>query len=118
MLLKFTDKIGISLARLPKISELNDAFENNKSKERPIDIEDLLGRAETRFDKTELTKLIQNKTILITGAGGTIGSELANQIADMSPHKIVLSDYSEYALWNITDKISAKFSNEKILSIC
>ena len=117
LLLKFTDKIGISLARLPKISELNDAFENNKSKERPIDIEDLLGRAETRFDKTELTKLIQNKTILITGAGGTIGSELANQIADMSPHKIVLSDYSEYALWNITDKISAKFSNEKILSI-
>ena len=117
LLLKFTDKIGISLARLPKISELNDAFENNKSKERPIDIEDLLGRAETRFDKTELTKLIQNKTILITGAGGTIGSELANQIADMSPHRIVLSDYSEYALWNITDKISAKFSNEKILSI-
>jgi FlaA1/EpsC-like NDP-sugar epimerase len=117
LLLKFTDRIGISLARLPKISELNDAFENNKSKERPIDIEDLLGRAETRFDKTELKKLIKNKTVLITGAGGTIGSELANQIADMEPKKIVLSDYSEYALWNITDKISAKFSDEKILSI-
>ncbi|MDB9761594.1 polysaccharide biosynthesis protein [Alphaproteobacteria bacterium] len=117
LLLKFTDRIGISLARVPKISELNDAFENNKSKERPIDIEDLLGRAETRFDKTELNKLIKNKTVLLTGAGGTIGSELANQIADMGPKKIVLSDYSEYALWNITDKISAKFSDEKILSV-
>ena len=117
LLLKLTDKLGISLARLPKISELNDAIENNKNKERPINIEDLLGRAETRFDKTELTKLIKNKTVLITGAGGTIGSELASQIADMDPKKIVLSDYSEYALWNITDKISAKISEEKILSI-
>ena len=116
-LLKYTDNLGISLARLPKISELNDAIENNNNKERPIDIEDLLGRAETRFDKTNLTNLIENKTILITGAGGTIGSELASQIADMQPKKIILSDYSEYALWNITDKILAKINEKKILSI-
>ena len=116
LLLKLTDKLGISLARLPKISELNKALENNSNQERPIDIEDLLGRAETRFDKTNLTKLIENKTILITGAGGTIGSELSSQIADMNPKKIILSDYSEYALWNITDKISAKINDEKILS--
>ena len=117
LLLKYTDKIGISLARLPKISELNDAMENNKHKEHAIDIEDLLGRAETRFDKTNLINLIENKTVLITGAGGTIGSELASQIADMKPKYIILSDYSEYALWNITDKISAKFNEEKIMSI-
>ena len=117
LLLKFTDKIGVSLARLPKISELNTAVENNKNEARPIDIEDLLGRAETRFDKTDLKKLIRNKTILITGAGGTIGSELSGQISDMDPKKIILTDYSEYALWNITDIISNKISNEKILSI-
>jgi len=116
LLLKLTDKLGISLARLPKVSELNEALDSNKHKERPIDIEDLLGRAETRFDKTDLTKLIENKTVLITGAGGTIGSELTRQIADMKPKKIILSDYSEYALWNITDKISAKINEEKILS--
>jgi FlaA1/EpsC-like NDP-sugar epimerase len=117
LLLKLTDKLGISLARLPKVSELNEALEDNENKERPINIEDLLGRAETRFDKTDLTKLIENKTVLITGAGGTIGSELTSQIADMKPKKIILSDYSEFALWNITDKISAKVNDEKILSI-
>ena len=117
LLLKFTDKIGISLARLPKISELDESIENNKNKERPINIEDLLGRAETRFDKTNLIKLIESKTVLITGAGGTIGSELSHQIADMNPKKIILSDYSEYALWNITDKISTKINEAKILSI-
>ena len=117
LLLKYTDKIGISLARLPKISELNKALGNNSQETRPINIEDLLGRAETRFDKKELEPLINNKTILITGAGGTIGTELANQISEMSPKNIVLSDYSEYALWNITDNIMSKINKINIFSI-
>ena len=117
LLLKYVDKIGISLARLPKISELNEAEDSKSNEARPINIEDLLGRSETRFDKNNLEEFINNKIILITGAGGTIGSELANQISDMGPKKIVLSDYSEFALWNITDKISAKIDNENISSV-
>ena len=117
LLLKYTDKVGISLARLPKISELNKALDNNYQETRPINVEDLLGRAETRFDKKELAPLINNKTILITGAGGTIGTELANQISEMGPKNIVLSDYSEYALWNITDKIMSKINKINIFSI-
>mgnify|MGYP006085292569 FL=1 len=117
LLLKYVDKIGISLARLPKISELNKAVDSKSNEARPINIEDLLGRSETRFDKNNLEELINNKIILITGAGGTIGSELANQISDMGPKKIILSDYSEFALWNITDKISAKIDNENISSV-
>ena len=107
-LLKFSDKYGISLSRLPRIYELNSSLSKDQNKIRPIDIEDLLGRAETRFDKTNLKKLINNKVILITGAGGTIGSELSEQISEMYPKKIILTDYSEYALWNINDKISSK----------
>ena len=117
LLLKYVDKIGISLARLPKISELNNATDDYKNEERPIDIEDLLGRPETRFDKKKIEKIINNKIILITGAGGTIGSELANQISEMKPKTIILSDYSEYALWNITEKISAKLEDKCISSI-
>ena len=117
LLLKYVDKIGISLARLPKISELNKAVDSKSNEARPINIEDLLGRTETRFDKNNLEEFINNKIILITGAGGTIGSELANQISDMGPKKIVLSDYSEFALWNITDKISAKIDNKNISSV-
>ena len=117
LLLKYVDKIGISLARLPKISELNKAVDSKSNEARPINIEDLLGRSETRFDKNNLEEFINNKIILITGAGGTIGSELANQISDMGPKKIVLSDYSEFALWNITDKISVKIDNENISSV-
>ena len=117
LLLKYVDKIGISLARLPKISELNKALDNKSNEARPINIEDLLGRSETRFDKKNLEQLINNKIILITGAGGTIGSELANQISDMNPKKLILSDYSEYALWNITEKITAKTDDKNISSV-
>jgi len=116
-LLKFSDKYGISLSRLPRISELNSTLSNNQNKIRPIDIEDLLGRAETRFDKTNLEKLINNKIILITGAGGTIGSELSEQISEMSPKKIILTDYSEYALWNINDKISSKIKVSDVIPL-
>jgi len=108
LLLKFADKYGMTIARLPRISELNSTLPGNHNEIRPIDIEDLLGRTETRFDKTNLKKLINDKIILITGAGGTIGSELSEQISEMSPKKIILTDYSEYALWNINDKISSK----------
>ena len=113
LLLKYTDKIVISLARLPKISELNQAKENDLNETRPIDIEDLLGRAETRFNKKEIEKLINNKTILITGAGGTIGTELANQISDMKPtmqmqieYKIDTAD-GEYLSHRIQNTIHA-----------
>ena len=117
LLFKFCDKNGISLSRLPKISELDKTLSNNQNEIRPIDIEDLLGRAETRFKKNNLQKLINNKIILITGAGGTIGSELSKQISDMSPKKIILTDYSEFALWNINDQVSAKLDSKIIIPI-
>jgi len=117
LLLKFSDKNGITLSRLPKISELNSTVANNQNEVRPINIEDLLGRAETRFDKSALISLVKNKVILITGAGGTIGSELARQINDMSPQKIILTDYSEFALWNINDKISSQLRSHSIIPL-
>ena len=117
LLLKFCDKNGITLSRLPKISELNPTVANNQNEVRPINIEDLLGRAETRFDKSALISLVKNKVILITGAGGTIGSELARQINDMSPQKIILTDYSEFALWTINDKISSQLRSHSIIPL-
>ena len=54
---------------------------------------------------------------MITGAGGTIGSELARQINDMSPKKIILSDLSEFALWNINDKISSKTLSHSVVPL-
>ncbi|WP_232313970.1 polysaccharide biosynthesis protein [Ralstonia sp. A12] len=66
-----------------------------------LDIEDLLGRAPVPPDEALLTRNLFNKTVLVTGAGGSIGSELCRQIVLERPHKLVLVEHSEFALYTI-----------------
>ena len=68
---------------------------------RPIDVEDLLGRDPVPPNLTLLARAIREKSILITGAGGSVGSELVRQILKQKPDRIVLLDVSEVALYNI-----------------
>ncbi|MBY0427682.1 MAG: polysaccharide biosynthesis protein, partial [Alphaproteobacteria bacterium] len=81
--------LGLALSRLPSITELheNSGGQNNI---RPIALEDLLGRAETVLDRQAITSFVQNKRVLVTGSGGTIGSELTRQIAALKPSELVL----------------------------
>ncbi|MFN4062747.1 MAG: polysaccharide biosynthesis protein [Parazoarcus communis] len=68
---------------------------------RPVDIEDLLGREPVKIDSAHLQGMIGGKTVLITGAGGSIGSELCRQLKRFSPARLVLVEASEFALYNI-----------------
>jgi len=68
---------------------------------RPVDIEDLLGREPVKIDSAHLKDMIGAKTVLITGAGGSIGSELCRQLARFAPARLVLFEASEFALYNI-----------------
>lgn len=68
---------------------------------RPVDIEDLLGRDPVKIDSAHLKDMIGAKTVLITGAGGSIGSELCRQLARFAPARLVLMEASEFALYNI-----------------
>lgn len=63
--------------------------------------EDLLGRPQAPIDNKGIGCLVQGRVVLITGAGGTIGAELARQIARLTPKKLVLLDQGEFALWRI-----------------
>src|SRR5574337_763982 len=68
---------------------------------RPVDIEDLLGREPVQIDCTHVQRMITRKTVLITGAGGSIGSELCRQLARFAPERLVLVEASEFALYSI-----------------
>lgn len=68
---------------------------------RPVDIEDLLGREPVQIDTPHVRDMIGAKTVLITGAGGSIGSELCRQLARFAPARLVLMEASEFALYNI-----------------
>ncbi|MCH8902327.1 MAG: polysaccharide biosynthesis protein [Bacteroidetes bacterium] len=68
---------------------------------RAIRIEDLLGREPIKLDSKEINKQITDKTVLITGAAGSIGSEMARQIMEFKPKKLVLFDQSETAIYEL-----------------
>jgi O-antigen biosynthesis protein WbqV len=68
---------------------------------KPVAIEDLLNRPQVALDRDGMARLVQGKRVLVTGAGGTIGSELARQVSQLGPEELVLLDNGEYALWQI-----------------
>ena len=76
---------------------------------REVQIEDLLGRATVKLDEDSLFGFLNQKTVMVTGAGGSIGSELVRQIARFSPARLLLLERSEYALFNIDREIRAAF---------
>jgi O-antigen biosynthesis protein WbqV len=75
----------------------------------PVVIADLLGRPEIRLDSAPLESMIRGQRILITGAGGSIGSELSRQVAALTPAEIVLADSCEYNLYRIEKEFQEKF---------
>ena len=68
---------------------------------RPLEIEDLLGRETVEIDSAHVRKLIAGKVVLVTGAGGSIGSELCRQLARFNPRTLVLLEQSEFALYTL-----------------
>ncbi len=111
-----TEKLGIPLARMPRLSEFKHGVED-KMEIRPIAVEDLLGRAQNVHDKKPVAQFITGKTVLVSGAGGTIGSELARQIADFNPAKLILFELSEYALYQIDMELGKQFPRLERMAI-
>ncbi len=101
--------LGLTLARLPALTEFKSALDSGAVEVRPIAIEDLLGRPQAALDRAAIGGLIAGRRVLVTGAGGTIGSELVRQIAALGPSDLVLLDAGEYNLYAIDQEIRERF---------
>jgi FlaA1/EpsC-like NDP-sugar epimerase len=99
-LLAVAEDLGIVLARMPQLDDFREDIDTSPEI-RPIKIDDLLGRPQASLDRESMAVLIGGRRVLVTGAGGTIGSELCRQIAAFNPAAIVLLDNSEYQLYAI-----------------
>ena len=104
-LLDRADALAIPLARLPRLTEFQDTGGETVRTVEPIAIEDLLGRSQAVLDRAAMARLIRDRRVMITGAGGTIGSELARQIAALSPARLILVDNSEFMLYTIDSEL-------------
>ena len=107
-LLDRADALAIPLARLPRVTELREGFAETERIE-PIAIEDLLGRPQAVLDREAMARLIRGRRILVTGAGGTIGSELTRQLAAYEPARLILFDNGEYLLYTIDTELRERF---------
>ena len=97
--------LPLHVRTLPGMADLA-AGRVNLSDLRELDIEDLLGREPVTPDGTLLNKLVHDQVVAVTGAGGSIGSELCRQIAALRPHTLLLIEQSEYALYAIHQELT------------
>ncbi len=102
-LLQIGERHGLPVRRASRPTLLSPAESNRgrKLELRDIAIEDLLNRPQVPLDREGMARLIQGARVVVTGAGGTIGSELARQLAALGPEHLFLIDNGEYALWQI-----------------
>lgn len=84
---------------------------------RDVQIEDLLGRDPIKLDNKNIGKLIENKVVLVTGGGGSIGSELCRQIIKFKPSKLVIVDIYENNLYDIEQELKFNYPDMKIDAI-
>ena len=105
--------ISIKIKELPSLEEIADE-KVTVSSMRKIDILDVLDRQTVEPDAILLQKNISDKFVLVTGAGGSIGSELCRQIIKNKPKYLVLFELSEYALYSIHQELIAKVASKDI----
>lgn len=113
-------KLRVNLRSMPSITELA-AGKYSVSNLKTIQIEDLLGRSRVPANGQLLSTVIADKTVLVSGAGGSIGSELCRKISQQGPKKLLLLDASEVALYDISREIGRDFPeveiSERLLSV-
>jgi len=109
-LLAAADGYGLVFARLPRLTDFRTEA-GRVIELKPIAIEDLLGRPQAVLDRARMKELVTGRRVCVTGAGGTIGSELARQIAALEPAELLLIDNAEFNLYSIDVEIAAQSPN-------
>jgi len=97
---------GLPVLTVPSANELQDG---RADRVRDIEPEDLLGREPVVLDEAGIAETLTGKTVLITGAGGSIGSELCRQVARYKPARLVLYELSEFNLYTIEQELEERF---------
>ena len=107
------EKLGIHVQSLPNLSDLI-AGRARIDELREVDVADLLGRDAVPPDPRLFASTVRGKCVLVTGAGGSIGSELCRQIMQLAPSRLVLFEMSELALYNIERELQSMAEQNRL----
>lgn len=115
---KIGSEMGVEIKILPSFNDILEG-KSLSNQVRDVKIEDLLGRNEVKTDSGNLRKLVEGKTIFVTGGAGSIGSELSRQIAKHNPKTLVTLDINENAIYFLELELKRKHPELNIVSeIC
>ena len=112
--MELASRLGLDVLTVPAIDDLISG-KVSISQIRKVDVEDLLGRDAVKLDNTGLDALIAGNPVLVSGAGGSIGSELCRQILKYKPSTLVCFDLSEFALYTLEQELSTLKKNLKFV---
>ena len=115
-IVELSQKTGCTVKNLPSIIEMVDGRVQIQQL-RNVSIEDLLRRKPIRLDLNEIMKYIVGKTVMITGAGGSIGSELSRQIAGVGAKKILLLGRGENSIYEIHRELITRFPDKDFVTL-
>ncbi|KMQ80259.1 Nucleoside-diphosphate sugar epimerase/dehydratase [Candidatus Burkholderia pumila] len=107
---------GVSAMVLPALTTLSDE-PAALSRVRQINLEDLLGRAAVTIDTPHVEALLHGRVVMVTGAGGSIGSELCRQILRFAPAQLIAYDLSEFAIYRLTEELRERFPDTPLVPI-
>ncbi len=108
--------LGIETFTVPSIEQLITG-QGSLNHVRPINLNDLLGRRPVDIESPETLALIADRVVMVTGAGGSIGSELCRQISLLKPAQLLLYDNNEFALYTLYDELTERFTDMPILPL-
>lgn len=108
--------LGVRIRALPRLLDMAGRVPELQMV-RDIDIEDLLGRPEVKLDTDQIKKYIAGKRVLVTGAGGSIGSEICRQVAKFEPEVLILLGHGENPIFEISRELEEKFPRLKKKSV-
>ncbi len=107
---------GVTTKILSRLVDLADENHTPVERIRELKFEDLLGRAPVPPRTDLFARCVHDKVVLVTGAGGSIGSELCRQIVTLAPAQLHLLDHSEFALYTIKQELVSRFPNVQIIA--
>ncbi len=107
---------GLSARTIPGMFEILSGRVGMASL-RPIQIEDLLRREPVRTDLDRVQEIVTEHTVLVTGAGGSIGSELCRQIVSLQPGRLLVVGHGENSIFNITSELTERFPDTEIVPL-
>jgi len=116
-ILEICSKTGCDVRTLPSVDQMLDGKKIGMEHVRKVNVEDLLGREPINVDIDSIAEYVKGKVVLVTGGGGSIGSELCRQVANHNPKQLIIFDVYENNAYNILNELKSTYPELNVTAL-